>query len=85
METNERPMTIKEVLADVCGILGDINIPASRIDDIGIPIARSINGLKLCLKTIEREETKKQETSGEPPVEIGPVTFVPAEEVEGNA
>ena len=65
METTPKVVTVKDILIDVKGMLGDINVLASRIDDIGIPIARSINGIQACLDAIDREETKEEQTQEE--------------------
>ena len=64
MNPNENPMTIKDVLTDVTKVLGDINVPASKIEEIGIPIAKAINGIKACIDAMNRdeEERAKKET-----------------------
>lgn len=58
METMERQMTVKEILADVCKVLGEINVPVNKVQEIGIPIANSINGIRVCLDAIARAEAE---------------------------
>ena len=60
--------TIREVLEDVVKMLSGIKVPMSEIDDIGIPVARSINGIKACLEAMtepEIAETEKIEQDSE--------------------
>lgn len=58
METTERTMTIKEILIDVCRMLGNIDVPATKIEQIGIPIARSINGIQVCIDAMDRADSE---------------------------
>lgn len=51
--------TIREVLEDVLKILNDIKVPMSEIDNIGIPVARSINGIKACLEAMTENDIKE--------------------------
>ena len=77
METTEvKEMTIKEILIDVCKMLGDIDVPATKIEQIGISIARAINGLQVCIDAMNREEQAKEHPE---------ISIVPAEEVKDNA
>lgn len=59
METKE--MTVKDVLTDVNKVLNGINIPISMLESIGMPIARAISGISICINAITEEE-QKQET-----------------------
>ena len=64
MENQENTMTIKDVMAQVRNQLTNIKIPAYKMDyelynEVGMPIARCINGLNACLEAIERDEAAK--------------------------
>jgi len=73
METNNNPMTVKDVLADVVKVLGEISVPVTQLESIGIPVAKAINGIKLCLDAMEREEQKAAAPApGEPMIELVP-------------
>lgn len=77
METNERTVTVEDVLADVRRILGDIDVPVQKLEQIGMPISKAINGIDLCLEAFQRE---REASAKEEPVDID-VSFVPEDEV----
>lgn len=54
-------MTVRELVADVVKDLSEIKVPIGQMEEIGFPIARSIEGLKSCLEAWDEEERKKQE------------------------
>lgn len=73
----EPKMTVKDVLKDVMDTLNNISIPMSQIDDIGMPIARAINGIKICVEAMEKAETEeamKNATEEKPAEEEGSVS-----------
>ena len=45
METQERKMTIPELLTEISNDLGNLKIPVGELESIGIPVARAINGI----------------------------------------
>lgn len=57
---NEK-MTIKDVLVEVTKILNEINVPVSMVESIGIPVARAINGIQLCIDAAEAREKEESE------------------------
>lgn len=65
----EETKSVKEVLEDVVNMLSGIKVPMSEIDAIGIPIARSINGIKACINAMVednvQEPPKKEESMPE--------------------
>ena len=65
----ENQTTVKEVLRDVNKLLNEINIPISMVESIGIPVARAINGIQLCLNAFEEQDKARQEDH-EPEIEI---------------
>lgn len=69
-------MTVQEVVEQVISELGGINVPVNQLESIGIPIARAISGLKVCVDAWKQSEQAAQEE--EPKVEM---KLVPAEEV----
>lgn len=81
MEETKKTVTVKEILTDVCKLLGNIDVPASKIEQIGIPIARAINGIEMCLDAMEREEKEKNSQIGL----VDKVEIVPEEEGKDNA
>lgn len=62
-----RPMTIKDVLVDVMGILGRVKVSIDQMEEIGAPISRAISGIRICVDSIEKAEANaaKQEESPE--------------------
>ena len=76
METNATPMTIKDVLTDIRNQLNEIKIPVSQIENIGIPVARAINGIQLCIDTFQQAESGQgqEPKEDEPEIELVEVT-----------
>lgn len=48
----EQKLTIEQVLDITIRMLGDIRIPGSMIEEIGIPISRAIGNLNECVKAL---------------------------------
>lgn len=92
METNNkmesRPMTIKDVLVDVMGILGRVKVSIDQMEEIGMPISRAISGIRICVDSIEKVEANAgMETQEEDPQEDGekePIRLVNIEEISGE-
>lgn len=62
-------MTVKEVLMEVSETLGSIDVPVPLIETIGIKIAKSLNGVNLCVDAMNRDEAeqaKKEQAQSEP-------------------
>lgn len=57
----EGTMTVKDVLKDVIETLNNISVPMSQINDIGLPIAKSINNIKACVEAMESAEKDQAE------------------------
>ena len=57
----ENQLTIKDVLVEVTKILNEINVPVSMVESIGIPVARAINGIQLCIDAAETKEKEESE------------------------
>ena len=68
-------MTLTDVLKVTVNNLENIRIPVSMVDEIGIPLKRSIGNLQECIKAIEMgqqkptEENAEQTDSGDAPDE----------------
>lgn len=60
MEENNTT-TILDILTDVSKILNEVTIPMSAVESIGIPVARAINGIQLCIDAITNSEREKAE------------------------
>lgn len=65
----DNQMTVKDVLNDVIKLLNGINIPVSMVETVGIPVARAINGINLCINAFDEQEKAKQ-AEQEPEIEI---------------
>ena len=66
MEINAKPITVKEVLEDVRKVLGEITLQGGSdlkalVENVGVPIARAINGIQICLDAINRESQESTE------------------------
>lgn len=67
----EKTKTVREVLEEVVEMLNEIKVPMSEIDAIGIPIARSINGINACLGAMATNEQRPaEEVMEEPGIEL---------------
>lgn len=63
--------TVKDILIDVRNILNGINLPISQVESIGIPVARAISGLNLCIGAFENQEKEQaQKKQHEPEIEV---------------
>ena len=60
MEEQRNETTVKDVLIDVNRILGGIMIPVNLVESIGIPVARAINGVQLCIDTFMKQEMEQE-------------------------
>lgn len=74
----EKQTTVKDVLLEVSEVLNKINIPISMVEGIGIPVARAINGIKICIDAMERQEQEQaakneQQGNEEPVLELVPI------------
>ena len=78
----ENQTTVKDVLTDVVRILNEINVPVNKINEIGLPIARAIQGINICLDAFNRQEQEAHEPEIEV-VEVGETDSIP--EGENNA
>lgn len=76
--------TVLDVLKETAIMLGNLRIPMSEMENIGFPIGRSINNIRLCVDAIERNEAKKAEPANTEPSEDDIVIegeAIPKEEV----
>lgn len=63
--------TVKDILIDVRNILNGISVPIAQVEGIGIPVARAINGLNICIGAFEQQEKEQaQKEQHEPEIEI---------------
>lgn len=70
-------MTVREVVEQVAKDLGNINVPVSQMQNIGVPIAQAIQGLNAVIQVWD-ELDKQQAAKEEPEMKI---VEVPADEV----
>ncbi len=57
----ENQTTVKDILIDVSKLLNGINIPVAMVESIGIPVARAINGIKICIDAFDQQKEAEQE------------------------
>ena len=72
-------MTVREVVEQVAKDLGNINVPVSQMQNIGVPIAQAIQGLNAVIQAWD--EADKPEP---PKIEAVPADEVP-EEIRNDA
>ena len=65
MENQAKETTVKDVLIDVNRILSGLNIPVTLVESIGIPVAKAINGIQLCIDTFTQAEMAEQNQQGQ--------------------
>lgn len=56
----ENQTTVKDILIDVNKLLNGINIPVAMVESIGIPVARAINGIQLCIDAFDKQEKAEE-------------------------
>lgn len=66
----EESRTIQDVLDGVIKRLSNIKVPMSEIDDIGFPIAVSINEIKACVVAIVENDKKTSDDQNNSESEI---------------
>ena len=76
-------MTVKEIVEIVIRDLGNINVPVNMLDGVGMPIARAIQGLQMCVNAWNEEDAKQaakaQDEDDDVKLEIVPAEEVPEE------
>lgn len=65
----ENQTTVKDILTDVNKLLNGINIPVAMVESIGIPVARAISGIQICIDAFDRKEQAEKEEQ-EPVLEV---------------
>jgi small basic protein len=66
----EERMTVEQVIGIVIGTLSGIRVPAELTEEIGIPVLRSIQNLRECLRAYEQsaaEQAKAAKDEAERP------------------
>lgn len=61
----ENQTTVKDILIDVNKLLNGINIPVAQVESIGIPVARAINGIQLCIDAFNMQEAQQEKTQSD--------------------
>lgn len=67
-------VTVKDILIDINEMLKKLSIPAELIEPVGLPVARAIKGLSICINAIAEKEKKEPEIEF---VEAGAADSVP--------
>lgn len=70
----ENKITVKDILIDINEMLKKVSIPAELIETVGMPVARAIKGLNICINAIAENERKEPEIEF---VEAGAADSVP--------
>ena len=73
-------MTVKEIVEKVIEDLGNVNVPVSQLNSVGMPIAHAIQGLQLCVQAWD-EEAARQAAQAQQEDDDVKLEVVPAEEV----
>lgn len=60
----ENVLTVEDVLKVTIKMLESIKIPAVMVDEVGIPVARSIGNLNACLNALEQANKEKEDENG---------------------
>lgn len=60
----EEKLTLTQVLEITVGMLEEIEVPMKYMDQIGIPVAKSINNIKICIDAMNQNKFE-QNTEGE--------------------
>ena len=63
----ENQMTIDQVLRITINEMEGLKVPVGLMDEIGIPIARAISNIRLCIQAVEasREQQAQNENAAE--------------------
>ena len=81
--------TVNDILIDVRNILNGISLPISQVESIGIPVARAISGLNLCIGAFEQQEKAQEHEPKIEVIETGTTDTIPEDgelvSVEGEA
>ena len=65
---NQEQMTVRDVLEITARNLGEIAVPRSMNEQIGIPIDQAISNITACVNALDKAEAdavKKEEPTGE--------------------
>ena len=81
METKQ--LTTLDILKDVLNILGDVKVPMSELESIGIPVGRAINGIKLCVDAMEKVEQEQQQKQEQQQEQDNVIELVPENGQDG--
>lgn len=60
-----KQMTVTEALKITAENLEALQIPVGMMEKIGIPIARSVANIRMCIDALEEADRKKAEEAGE--------------------
>lgn len=55
----DQVVTVLDVLRDVLNTLNGISVPMTQINEIGLPLVRSINNIKMCVEAMEKDEAER--------------------------
>lgn len=61
----ENQMTIDQVLKITVETLEGVKVPVKLIDDIGIPVARAIGNIRMCIKAVEDSRAEAENKQAE--------------------
>ena len=58
-------MTVQQMLEKTVAELNEINVPMAQLESIGIPLARGIMNIRMCINAINEAEQAKAEKEAE--------------------
>lgn len=61
----ENQMTIDQVLKITVETLEGLKVPVKLMDDIGIPVARAISNIRMCIQAVEASRAEAENKQAE--------------------
>ena len=61
----ENQMTIDQVLKITVETLEGVKVPVKLMDDIGIPVARAISNIRMCIQAVEASRAEAENKQAE--------------------
>lgn len=61
----ENQMTIDQVLKITVETLEGVKVPVKLMDDIGIPVARAISNIRMCIQAVEASRAEAESKQAE--------------------
>lgn len=73
METPKKELTVNDVLTDVKKILEEICVPVKYNESIGMPIARAVSGIRMCIDAMNKAQEAEEKKEESNVIDIGEI------------